>query len=64
MQENLTKTCGKSCACGLQPVAIVERNAEILKAIKRRIYLTSEQAEFLSRKFGMVRFTYNAGFAS
>ncbi|MCV6589851.1 MAG: helix-turn-helix domain-containing protein [Marinobacterium sp.] len=31
----------------------------MLKATKVRIYPTAEQAEFLNRQFGAVRFTYN-----
>ncbi|WP_336274948.1 RNA-guided endonuclease InsQ/TnpB family protein [Vreelandella indica] len=33
----------------------------MLKAAKIRIYPTSEQAEFLNRQFGAVRFCYNTG---
>lgn len=33
----------------------------MLKATKIRIYPTTEQAEFLNRQFGAVRFTYNTG---
>ena len=33
----------------------------MLKATKIRIYPTTEQAEFLSRQFGAVRFVYNTG---
>lgn len=33
----------------------------MLKAIKVRIYPTTEQAEFLNRQFGAVRFCYNTG---
>ena len=33
----------------------------MLKATKIRIYPTSEQAEFLNRQFGAVRFCYNTG---
>lgn len=34
-------------------------SAEMLKATKVRIYPTPEQAEFLARQFGAVRFVYN-----
>lgn len=34
-------------------------SAEMLKATKVRIYPTPEQAEFLNRQFGAVRFAYN-----
>ncbi|HSH47706.1 MAG TPA: helix-turn-helix domain-containing protein, partial [Halomonas sp.] len=33
----------------------------MLKATKIRIYPTTEQAEFLNRQFGAVRFVYNTG---
>ena len=33
----------------------------MLKAIKIRIYPTTEQADFLNRQFGAVRFCYNTG---
>ena len=33
----------------------------MLKATKVRIYPTTEQAEFLNRQFGAVRFCYNTG---
>ncbi|MCG5531804.1 helix-turn-helix domain-containing protein, partial [Halorhodospira halochloris] len=34
-------------------------SAEMLKVTKVRIYPTPEQAEFLNRQFGAVRFAYN-----
>src|SRR5690606_9939591 len=34
-------------------------SAKMLKATKVRIYPTPEQAEFLNRQFGAVRFAYN-----
>ena len=34
-------------------------SAEMLKATKVRIYPTPEQAEFLNRQFGAMRFVYN-----
>ncbi|MFC0468756.1 helix-turn-helix domain-containing protein, partial [Halomonas alkalicola] len=33
----------------------------MLKATKIRIYPTTEQAVFLNRQFGAVRFVYNTG---
>ncbi|MED5459589.1 MAG: helix-turn-helix domain-containing protein, partial [Pseudomonadota bacterium] len=33
----------------------------MLKATKVRLYPTTEQAEFLNRQFGAVRFVYNTG---
>nr|WP_244860118.1 transposase [Nitrosococcus oceani] len=36
-------------------------NTDMLKATKIRLYPTREQAEFLNRQFGSVRFCYNTG---
>ena len=33
----------------------------MMKATKIRIYPTTDQADFLNRQFGSVRFSYNAG---
>ena len=40
---------------------IIEVGAEMMKATKIRIYPTPEQAAFLNRQFGAVRFCYNVG---
>src|SRR5699024_359456 len=40
---------------------IILKSTDMLKATKIRIYPTSQQAAFLNRQFGAVRFTYNRG---